>query len=803
MDKTSNKYRTLCIYLALALTTLAVFWQVRNHQFINFDDDLYIVDNPYVKAGLTREGLVWAFTRAHAHNWHPLTSLSHMLDCELYALDPAGHHFTSVLFHIANAMLLFLVLNRMTSSLWPSAFVAAAFALHPLHVESVAWASERKDVLSTFLGMLTLVAYVRYAERPVVGRYLLVVLAFCLGLMAKQMLVTLPFVLLLLDYWPLRRLEFRERGTRNSSQTAVVVSARRCILEKLPLVILSVFAGAMVYLIQQRSGIMKSFYPLAYRLGNAIVTYVVYIVKMLWPSHLAIFYPHLHEDLPGWRIAAAALLLVCITAVVLRKTRRHPYLAVGWLWYLITLLPVVGLVQVGLQAFADRYTYIPLTGLFIIIAWGIPDLLARFRYRKALLSLSAATLLLALGVTARRQVGHWRDNITLYSHAAAVVRNNCWANYNLGRALANQDKLDEAAASFIEALRVRPNFAEAHTDLGAVLLEQGRAEQAITHFNEALRIGPYVPAHVNLGRALLIQGKLDQAAAHFSQALRIRSDYLEARIYLANVLLEKAKLDEAITHFTEVLRTSPDFADAHIKLGIALFRQGRIDEAIKHLTEALRIEPDSADVNSKLGLAFFQQGKLDEAVTHFNESLRIKPDSPTVHCNLGVIFARQRKLDEAVTHFRKALEFEPGYPEAAANLGRALIKQGKLDEAVTHFTETLQLKPDSVGSMDTLAWLLATHRDAEFYNPAEAVRLARRACELTKYEKPQLLNTLAAAYAAAGRFPDAVATAEKALDLAVSSGQNRLAEEIQEHLSLYKESRPYIEKPSDRNASAP
>jgi hypothetical protein len=398
MDKTPEKYWVLCIYAALALSTFVVFWQVRHNEFISFDDDSYIFNNSQVKAGLTREGLIGAFTKIHVYNWHPLVLVSLMLDWQLFGSNAGGHHVTNLVFHIANTLLLFEVLRRMTHTLWQSAFVAALFALHPLHVESVAWASERKDVLSTLFWILTMWAYVRYAERPNIVRYLLVILTFCLGLMAKQMLVTLPFVLLLLDYWPLGRLGIKKRSFRGSAPVAV--SVRRCILEKVPLLILSAIAAVTVYLALHYTGIVKSFvkYPLFYRIENAVVAYAVYIGKMFWPCHLAIFYPHPEGDLTIWQVTGAIFLLAIITIGVILKRKQCPYLIVGWLWYLGTLVPVIGLVQIGLHAYADRYTYMTLTGLFIIIAWGIPDIVRRLKYHKTILSLSAVVLLVVLGV---------------------------------------------------------------------------------------------------------------------------------------------------------------------------------------------------------------------------------------------------------------------------------------------------------------------------------------------------------------------------------------------------------------------
>jgi len=537
-----------------------------------------------------------------------------------------------------------------------------------------------------------------------------------MGLMAKPMLVTLPFVLLLLDYWPLGRFQLGQL-VKNANHPNLQTPdthpqwkpSIRLILEKVPFFILSAIVSVITFFVERSGGVMKTLtgYPLFYRIGNALVSYIRYIGKMFWPSHLAIFYPHPRVDLPVWQIAMALLLLVCITAAVLRRARQNPYLTVGWLWYLVTLVPVIGLVQVGLQAMADRYTYIPLIGLFIIIAWGIPPSFARLHYRKVLLSLSSLILLSALGVTAWRQVGHWRNSITLYKHAAAVVRDNWWAHNHLGTAFCRQGMLDEGIKHFTEALRIRPELPELHANLAAPLIKQGRFDEAITHLTEALQIGP------------------DLASAHF---------------YLGVALAEQNKPGEAVTHFTNALIIKPDFADAHLYLGVQLALQDNLDEAIVHLTEALRIKPDSADAHS--------------------------------------------------------------------NLGYALVRQGNLDEAITHFKETLRVKPDWVGPMNTLAWLLATCEQTKFHNPIEAIRLAERACELTNNENPSFLDTLAAAYAAAGKFPEAVTTAEQALKIAQSSLQRRLAEEIQSRLGLYKAGRPYIESspklsPTDSKLSHP
>lgn len=798
MNKISNKYCIFLVCLALVLTTLTAFWQVRHHEFVTFDDDLYIYDNSYVKAGLTRQGLVWAFTKAHAYNWHPLTWLSHMLDCELYGLDAGGHHFTNVLFHIANAVLLFLFLNRLTGRLWSSAFVAAAFALHPLHVESVAWASERKDVLSTLFWILTMWAYVRYAERPSVGRYLLVVLGLGLGLMAKQMLVTLPFVFLLLDYWPLGRLRFKGQSYSNCPRSVVPVSVGRCILEKVPLLVLSAAAAAIVYLVQERTGLVKSVmrYPLIFRIGNALVTYVAYIGRMFWPGRLAIFYPHLRGDLPFWYVVGALLLLVVITVLVLWKLRQRPYLALGWLWYVGTLVPVIGLVQVGLQASADRYTYVPLIGLFIIIAWGVPEILDRLHYRKTILSLSSAVLLLVLGVTTQRQVGHWRDNTTLYEHAVEVVENNWWAYDALGRAFAKQDKLEDAVKHFTKAIEIRPDYLQARCNLGSALVQQDKINEAIGHFTKVLQTRrDFVGAHSNLGYALLQQGRLAEAAAHFMEALQIKPDFVVAHQGMAQVLLQQGRGEEALSHyrralraeplnpdiydglgtalakqgkrneaiiyFTKTLQLQPDHPKAHLNLGAALAEQGRLDEAMVHFTEALRINPRSSKAHKNIGITFFNQGKFEEAVAHFRVVVQIEPDLPGGHKNLADTLFQQGSFAEAITHYNKSLQIEPDFVGVHTKLAYSLEALGSLGDAVEHYAKALQAEPDRVDILNNLAWLLAVHKDAEFHDPEQAVHLAERACQLTKYEDPSLLDTLATAYEAAGNFAQAAKTAEK------------------------------------------
>ena len=571
----------LMVSLILIVATIGVFWQVRNHDFLYYDDNLYVTENYHVLAGLTPEGIVWAFTTSHASNWHPISWLSHMMDCQIYGLNASEHHLTNLLFHIINTLLLFGVFERMTRARWRSALIAALFAVHPLHVESVAWVAERKDVLSTLFWFSTMWAYMRYVECPGFTRHLLVFVLFALGLMAKPMLVTLPFVLLLMDYWPLERFKFAHGEQRPGQFMHEASSAPRLVLEKAPLFALAAGSCVATFLAQQSWGAISSLdkLPLSVRMANALVAYVTYMGKMIWPVDLAVIYPHAGM-LPMWQVAGAGLLLLTISLLVVRTARQFPYLVVGWLWYLGTLVPVIGLVQVGKQSIADRYTYVPLIGLFIMIAWGIAHLLRRWSHRKVILGTSASILLLALAICARWQVLHWRNGIVLFTHSVDVTTNNYVAHDTLGVALARQGRLNEAIAHCSEALRIRPNYAEAHNNLGAALALQGRLEEAIAQFSKAVQIDPTLAqAHKGMGLALTQQGRLE----------------------------------EAIPHYSKALESKPDDPAAHNDLGIVLVRIGRLEEAIVYFSKALRMTPNNEQVRDNLRRALRLSGKSGAA----------------------------------------------------------------------------------------------------------------------------------------------------------------------------------------------
>ncbi len=641
-----NRHRTLLVCLLLILATLLVYWQVTQHEFIRFDDDEYVTENQQVQAGLTSEGAIWSFSFRDGTYWHPLTWLSHMLDCQLYGLKPRGHHLTNLLFHLANSLLLFLILKRMTGAFWRSAFVAALFALHPLNVESVAWVAERKNVLSTFFWMLTLLTYVHYAECPTLYRYLLIPLVFALGLMAKPMLVTLPFVLLLLDYWPLGLLRIRQlEGGRNKETAGSFIAGSqrksdlRLVLEKLPLLALSVLSIYVFSLSVQHSGtaISMQSVPMKLRLANGLVSYVGYISKTIWPQNLAVFYPY-PSMVPIWQTVTAGCLLVGVSVLVLRAWRKIPYLVTGWLWYLGTLVPVLGLKQAGLwPAMADRWAYIPLIGIFIIIAWGMADLLAPWRHGKTAITLAAATVIFLLTARTWVQVQHWQNSFTLFAHALKVTENNHVAHNNFGFIRAQQGKIREAAAQFTRALEIKPDYAEAHYNLGSALAQRGHTQEAIARLSKALEINPdYAEAHNNLGNVLEQQGKLKTAEYHFSRALELEPDVPEIHFNLGNTLARQGKLDEAIVHYLTALRHKPDYPQAYNNLGNILLQQGRLGDAIGCYSKALQLKPDYAEAHNNLGVALFRQGRNKEAIAHILEALRLEPDYAEARANLSI-----------------------------------------------------------------------------------------------------------------------------------------------------------------------
>jgi len=611
MIKLDFKGRYFIIPIFLALITFAVFWQVHSFDFVQYDDDKYVTKNSYVRLGLTKDSLVWAFTSIDVNNWHPLTWLSHMLDYQVCGLNPTGHHLTNLFLHIVNTLLLFFILKLMTGFIWRSAFVAAFFAIHPLHVESVAWVAERKDVLSTLFFMLTLLSYVNYEKRPGLYRYLPVLLFFILGLMSKPMLVTLPFVLLLLDFWPLGRLQFRENISSTGPKIAANEDATKTniglLIEKIPLFILSA-ASVCITLYAQWTGIASfQALPFGTRISNAFVSFISYMAKMIWPANLAVFYPY-PDMIPIWQIVGSILLLILITFIAVRFVRRYPYVMTGWLWYLGTLVPVIGLVQVGNQSMADRYTYIPMIGLFMIIAWAAPDLLARWRYHRTALAVSASLVIVVLATISTLQIRHWRDSITLFGQALSVTKNNYVMHSNLGASLAEQGKYADAVLHYTETLKIKPDDFEARYNLANALARQGKMEESLSHYAEALRLQPdAAAAHNNMGIALSYLGRTDEAAGHFREALRIKPDFYDAELNLKTALSRKTKPKQEIPEIADKKPVDPKTAEGRMQIELFLFQKGKLDEAIPEFEEALRLNPKIAAAHVSLGLIMAQE----------------------------------------------------------------------------------------------------------------------------------------------------------------------------------------------------
>jgi len=661
--------RPRTIGLLLALVTVLAYSPVRHATLLVFDDPDY-VQNSHVQAGLTLDGVKWAFTSFYASNWHPLTWLSHMLDASLFGPDAGAQHCVNVLFHAANAVLLFLLLFRMTNKLWPAAFVAALFAWHPLHVESVAWVSERKDVLSTFFGLLTLLAYFRYVAQSKIKNqkskiwFVWTLAAFALSLMAKPMLVTLPFVMLLLDFWPLGRFDNLisaqcvqpsnpKLKTRNSRPLALV-------LEKLPFFALTL-ASCIVTFFAQRAEAVVSLEqrPFGLRLENALVSYVEYLAKMIWPVHLAIIYP-LPDQIPFWQPAAAALILAAISFFAWRMRKTAPYLLIGWLWFLGTLVPVIGLVQVGGQALADRYTYVPLIGVFIAAAYGAVDLATRFHISTTAVSIVAGVVLAASLCVTEYQLRFWQNSEALFSRALAVTKDNAIAHINLGVAVEQKpgDHRAEAEAEYRAAIKIEPHRFQAHANL-------------------------------------------------------------------ANLLATKGSRDEAFKEYQEALQLSPKAAATHMNFGMLLADMGRFDAAAREYAEAARLAPDD--------------------------------------------------------------------PRPIYQMGKASLRQGQGAEAVKHFRDALKIQPYDYQTLTWLARVLAADQKDSVRNPTEAVSLAEQANELTGGEQPFVMDTLAIAYAAAGRFKDAQDSEQKAIDQATALGSQKSVPEMQQRLQLFQSGQPYRE----------
>ena len=613
-----NICQVLAICGLLLLAVGLVFGQTVYHEFIDLDDSLSVVRNPHITAGLTEKAVKWAFTERYDGAWIPLTRISHMLDCQVYGLDAGAHHLTNVLLHAATAALLFLVLRQMTRRLWPSAFVAAVFAIHPLRVESVAWVTERKDVLSGLFFMLTLAAYVWYVRRRFsFVRYAAVIVFFAMGLMAKPMLVTLPFLLLLLDYWPLGR------------WTAPAIAAR-LVLEKIPLLALTVASCAISvwaytgYATEQPD----QCYSLAWRIGNVPIAGMSYIGMFFWPANLAIPYPRPSAEWPLLKVTGAAVVLAVVTSAAVVMRRKSPYLLVGWLWYWGMLVPVSGVFRFGLQTLSDRFTYLPQIGLCVALAWAVADASRAWPLRPALCSIAAATLLAVLMRCAWWQTSFWHDDLTLWNHTLECTSQNRVAHLSLGNTYVRLGKLDKAIDQYREAIAIEPGYSMPHYNLGVALAGAGRLDEAIAEYQKAVDLQPdNAVAHNNLAHGLSIRGRLETALFHCQEALRIDPHFAEAHFNAGNVWYRLGRLDEAIHEFQQALEANPGLAMVHYPLARALTDRDRLDEAIAEYGKSLETTSDfAADVHYHLGLALSARDRPDEAAAHFRSALAIRPN---------------------------------------------------------------------------------------------------------------------------------------------------------------------------------
>ncbi|HEY2934219.1 MAG TPA: tetratricopeptide repeat protein [Acidobacteriota bacterium] len=676
----SNYLRAILFIGVFALSGVA-YRQVRTFDFLVYDDNVYVTENRQVQQGLSREGLIWAITTNYGANWHPLTWLSHMLDVEWFGLRPGPHHLTNVVIHLASAALLMLALRQMTGNFYCSLFVAALFALHPAHAESVAWVSERKDVLSALFFMLTLLSYAFYVRAPSAFRYVLVLISTTLGLTAKPMLVTLPLVLLLLDFWPLKRWQQAEAApagkptrrapARKPSRRGTWQRRLLLITEKGPLFLLVIGSSVITFIAQRQGGAVAPLrmFPISIRLENAVVSYVRYVIKMFWPVNLAPFYPHPGNSLPLWQFVGSLLILLLVSAAVLFKARAFPYLAVGWFWFLGTLVPVIGIVQVGEQAMADRYSYIPFIGLFIALTWSIAESIPDGVLYEAVVASLAIVAVALLAWLCWIQAGYWKNSITLFEHALDVTRNNHLAENNLGYALT----------------------------------KIGRWDEAVVHYRKSLQISPdYVHAHNNLGAALAYQGKTDEAMFHYREALRLRPDQPEAQINVGIEMAQQGSSREALHRLSEAIRFKPDDPRAHYNMGLVLAQQGRWEEAVNSYQNALRYRPEYPEVHMNLGVALAQLGKTSQALIHYRQALGQKPDYTDAHVNLGIELATQNRLNEAVSHFSEAVRLNPDSAEGHFNLGKAWLLLNRKHDAIKELEILRKLHSPLAGQLENM-----------------------------------------------------------------------------------------------------
>ncbi len=782
-----HEHSGIVVGVGLALVTLAVFWPVIRYDFVYLDDSVYVTDNARVLQGLTWDSVRWSFTTLEAAFWQPLTWLSYLLDVTLFGKSAGAMHLTNLLLHVASTVLLFTVLRQMTGALWRSAVVSALFALHPLHVESVAWIAERKDVLSTLFWMLTLLFYVRYAQSPIANRkskianYSLALFFFFCGVMSKTMVVTLPVVMLILDWWPLGRVssfKFQVSGSRGGSPTPSSLDARasteprklsgldlrpiwRLFLEKIPFLAMGFIAGLVTLYAEKREGAVTNVEHLSVivRFANAAISSVKYLAQTFWPTGLAVFYPY-PKTFWLWTVVGAWLLVVALTAAALWFGRRRPYALAGWLWYAVTLLPVCGLIQVGAHQRADRYTYVPLIGVSIVLVWAVGELLETWRASKAMRVTLAGLALIVCAVLTRNQLQYWQGSEALFRRAIAVTQNNDIAYNNLGNALFRQKRYAEAKACFETLLRIKPNSTEAHNNLGVIALDQNKLDEAMKHFQAALHLDPNnAQAHGNLGNVLNLRHQYPEAIEEYEVALRFKPDYTVAHNNLGAAYELTKRIPEAVEQYRLAIKYDPNYPDARKNLGMILIRQGhfaeaidplriairawpndvrlyfnlgtalsscdQFDEAISSFEAALRLEPGNTEIRYSQATALPRVGRVDEAIEQYRLTLVNKPDHAAAHNELGILLARKKLVAEATVEFQEAVRYQPDVADFHYNLGNVLIDQRQFNEAARQYREVLRLSPSDAPAHYKLGYVLAElgKRDEASAQLNEALRL--------------------------------------------------------------------------------
>ena len=729
----NKKYKYLIIVF-LIVASFAAFGRIVANDFVNFDDDKFITENKNIQSGINAESIKWAFTASSPDFWHPLTWLSIMLDWSLFGANASGYHLVSLLWHIGSVLLLFLFLSKTTGTPWPSAFVAALFALHPLRVESVAWAAERKDVLSVFFGMATIYAYAFYAEKPKLSKYFLCLILFTISLMSKPMLVTLSFVMLLLDYWPLGRwqkvlipqsvpvLVDRDAGRGGSKNLKVesyvdkkiatpVQSGRQLIgnllWEKVPFFFLSSAVTIMVAWQSKEEGLLKSLQHLPFfkRVMNAIISYVSYLGKTFWPVDLAVFYPYQYA-MPLWQFLGALLILLLISAVVILYIRRLPFLFVGWFWYLGTLVPVIGLVQGGAQAMADRYTYFPSIGIAIMLTWSVVYLLPKEKLRERII-IPTVIILAALTFLTWQQCGYWKNSYELFTHTLEVTRDNYTIHCNMAVLLAGQGDNKAAEFHYMEALKIKPDDIDTNINFGNLLVRQGRLEEAIEHYIAAIKSKPnFIEYYNSLGVAYVQRGNWQKAIEQFSTAVKINPGYLDAQNNFKMALLQKQIKESASTKQSADGEDISTFS-GRVMAGTSLMEKGDLDGAIKHFQEALKIEPENINAHVSMGLALGYKRDFDGAISHFRAAIKINPRIPEIYNSLAVALAYIGKTDAAIVQLKKAIKINPRFAKAHNTWGVMLAKAGKIDEGIDHLRKAIAIDPEYAEAKNNLDLVLS------------------------------------------------------------------------------------------------